>query len=138
MKKNLAILFLMTILLTACAGANPLGGTTWELVSYGDVGTPILALPDGAAIISFDTEGTLSGNVGCNQFSGTYSVSGEKLKTGPIMATAMACMDAARMNQESAVLMLLNGNLSFESDGDTLTIFSEDGKSALHLMRAEK
>jgi len=35
------------------------------------------------------------------------------------------------------VLMLLNGELAFESDGNMLIIFSEDGKSALHLLLIE-
>ena len=133
MKKNLAFLFLMTILLTACAGANPLADTTWELVSYGSIDSPTPALP---ARISFDAEERVSGSLGCNSFSGSYRVSGDKLEFDSLMTTLMGC-EAQRMNQETAVMMLLSGTLSFEIDSDTLTIFSEDGNSALHLIRAE-
>jgi len=133
MKKNLIILFLMTTLLTACAGTNPLGNTTWELVSYGAIDSQTPALP---ARISFDAGGRVSGNLGCNSFSGSYKISGGKLEFDSWMATLMGC-ESPRMEQETAVLMLLNGELVFESDGNTLAIFSEDGNSALYLLRTE-
>ena len=137
MKKNLAFLFLMTIILTACTGANSeksLSDTTWELRSYGAIDSPIPALPDVATTISFNADGNLKGNVGCNNFSGSYEVSGNKLITGPLMSTMMFCENT--MEQETAVLMLLNGTLTFENDDDTLTIFSEDGNSAVILTQA--
>ena len=136
MKKKFAFLFLMTILLSGCAGDNPLGDTSWELVSYGPADNPTPAEPDIFATISFSADGNLKGNVGCNGFSGPYEVSGNELSTGPLMATLMGC-ESARMEQESAVLRLLNGRLSFESDGERLTITSEDGHSGLDLIRTE-
>jgi heat shock protein HslJ len=139
MKKNFTILFLMTILLSACAGASPtvsLNETSWELISYGDIDNPMPALKDIATTITFGAEGNLHGDVGCNNFSGSYEISGNKIITGPMMSTMMAC-EAPQMDQESAVLMLLSGTLAFEADGDMLTLFSEDGNSTVHLMRAE-
>ena len=134
MKKNVAFLILIATLLTACAGTITLNGTTWELVSYGPVDNPTMALPDVDATISFDDDDNLKGNVGCNGFFGEYEVSGNTISTGPLASTMMAC-ETPQMDQEYAVLMLLNGTLDFESDGATLTIFSEDGTSALHLTR---
>ena len=136
MKKKFAFLFLMTILLSGCAGANPLSDTSWELIAYGPVNNPIPAEPGIFATISFSADSNLKGNVGCNSFSGPYQVSGNDLTTGPLMATLMAC-ESARMEQESAVLMLLNGRLAFESDGESLTITSEDGNSELYLLSTE-
>jgi len=137
MKKNLAFLFLMTIFLAACAGTNSasLKDTSWELVSYGAIENPILALPDVEAVIAFGADGNLTGNAGCNHFFGSYKVSKDQLTVGPVGSTEMYCENA--MDQEMAVLMLLNGTLTFESDGNTLTIFSEDGTSALHLAHVE-
>ena len=135
MKKNLIILFLTTILLTACAGTNSLSDTTWKLISYGAIDSQTPALPDIAARISFGGDGEVSGNVGCNDFGGGAKISGDKIVVGPLMATEMYCERG--MEQETAVLMLLYGELPFESDGDTLTIFSEDGNSALHFLRTE-
>jgi heat shock protein HslJ len=135
MKKNLTILFLMTILLAACAGTNPLSDTTWELVSYGAIDNQIPALPDVDATISFDADGEVSGNVGCNDFGGSAKIDGDKIVAGPLMATEMYCERG--MEQEMAVLMLLYGDLAFEIDGDTLTIFSEDGSMALYFLRTK-
>ena len=137
MKKNLAFLFLIATLLTACAGTNPLKDTEWELISYGPMDAPISALPGIAATISFGADGNLNGNVGCNGFFGEYEVSGNTFTTGPLAATMMAC-EPPLMDQEYGVLMLLNGTLEFESDGATLTISSEDGGSELHLVRTGK
>ena len=135
MKKNLIILFLMTILLTACVGANPLTDTTWTLTSYGAINIQTPALPDVDARISFGADGEISGNVGCNGFGGAAKIDGDKIIAGPLMATEMYCERG--MEQEMAVLMLLTGELAFESDGNMLIIFSEDGKSALHLLLIE-
>ena len=73
--------------------------------------------------------------MGCNGFGGAAKIDGDKIIAGPLMATEMYCERG--MEQEMAVLMLLNGELAFESDGNMLIIFSEDGKSALHLLLIE-
>lgn len=136
MNKNIAFLFLIATLLSACAGTSPtisLSDTTWNLISYGPNDNPILALEDVDATISFSDDGEIGGNVGCNGFGGSAKIAGNKIFVGPLMSTQMYC--EATMDQEYAVLMLLNGELVFESDGNSLTIFSEDGTSALHLER---
>ena len=137
MKKNLVFLFLMSIFLAACAGTNSasLKDTSWALVSYGAIDNPTPALPDVETTITFNSDGNLNGNVGCNSFFGGYKLSGDALEVGPVGATEMYCENT--MDQEMAVLMFLNGTLPFERDGNTLTIFSEDGRSALHLMHLE-
>ncbi|MCP4141409.1 MAG: META domain-containing protein [Chloroflexi bacterium] len=134
MKKNIAFLFLITIVLTACAGANPspsLSDTTWELVSYGERENPTPALPNIDTTISFNADGNLNGNMGCNSFFGAFKISEDKIEIGPVGSTEMYCEDT--MDQEMAVLSLLNGTLTFENDGNTLTIFSEDGSLTLNL-----
>ncbi|MBT3337484.1 MAG: META domain-containing protein [Anaerolineae bacterium] len=140
MKKNVAFLLLIITLLSACAGINPgvsLNDTTWELASYGPVDAPTPALDDVNTHFAFSADGVLKGNAGCNSFSGGYEISGNKLTTGPLMATLMGC-ESPRADQETAVFMLLNGTLTFESDGDILTIFSEDGSSVLNFTKADK
>lgn len=136
MKKKLAFLLLSMILLAACAGTNPLSDTSWALVSYGSVDNPTLAQPDILAYISFSADGNLKGDVGCNGFSGSYEVSGDKLTIGPIMSTLMGC-ESPRMEQETGVLTLLNGTLVFEINGGDLTIFSDDGISVMHFIHSD-
>ncbi len=54
----------------------------------------------------FDTRGKLSGNGGCNNYNGPYTVDGEKIKIGPLASTKMTCEQAV-MDQESAYLAAL-------------------------------
>lgn len=131
MKKILLSVCLL-LLLASCSGTDPaLTGRAWQLVSYGPLDAPVPALPGVDASATFGDDGTVSGNMGCNSFSGDYKVSGSRLKFGQMMSTLMACMENERMDQESAVLGALNGNLEYKIDGDILTIWYNGGKSAL-------
>jgi heat shock protein HslJ/uncharacterized membrane protein len=66
--------------------------------------------------------GRLSGQAGCNQFSGSYTEANNMLTSGAIMATRMACL-GPRMTHERRVLQLLRGpvRLSYQ-DGRTLVL----------------
>lgn len=135
MKKTFLIFFVLTSLLTACAGTSALDNTTWELVAYGTVDAPMPALPDVETTITFDGNGNLNGNVGCNSFFGTYKVSGDILELGPIGATEMYCEDT--WEQEMGIFQILSGKLSFEEDGDMLMLISEDGTQIVRLKRVQ-
>jgi len=58
--------------------------------------------------LSFDGAGRLSGQAGCNRFSGPYTQRGRTLTAGPIVATRMAC-PGERMTHETRLLQLLRG-----------------------------
>ncbi|MBV9883987.1 MAG: META domain-containing protein [Sphingomonadaceae bacterium] len=66
---------------------------------------------DGATVsgenhrLDFGEQGQLSGQAGCNRFSGTYAESGRTLRPGPVIATRMAC-PGPRMTHERRVLVL--------------------------------
>lgn len=106
----------------ATVEAPPLGGTSWEIVEY--------KLPSGSltnvwkteVTISFAEDGTVSGNSGCNDFQGTWSVSGQWdvfedgvpdpndgqiLTLGSLNSTKTACEDEAIMEQEGEILDIL-------------------------------
>jgi heat shock protein HslJ len=61
-------------------------------------------------LLSFDDQGRLSGQAGCNRLSGPYTQRGHILTPGAIAATRMAC-PAERMAQEAKVLQLLRGSV---------------------------
>ncbi len=132
----LTIFVLAGILLSACSGGTSASLTgTWKLVSYGspDNLTPAAADVDTSVILGED--GTISGNVGCNSFSGDYRVDGDKITFGPISSTLMMCADPAIGDQETAVLNTLTETVTFVIDGDTLTLTSADGSSIIVLTR---
>ncbi|WP_077145439.1 META domain-containing protein [Sphingopyxis sp. KK2] len=103
-----------------------LAGTNWSFVSIG--GVPVAA--DRPTSLAFDGA-KLSGNAGCNRFSGSYESKGGTLTAGPLMATKMACPGAG-MTQENGFFDLMRGpvSLSFPSDG-TLILTGAEGRTAI-------
>jgi heat shock protein HslJ len=139
MKKQLALPLVLGIAavlaLSACAGQRASAALTdhpWKLVSYGSLASPNLALPQGDTVISLEADGTISGNVGCNQFSGSYSVKGEKISFSQMVSTEMAC-EMPLMNQEAAAFSAFRGTRDFRLDSEHLTIYYDNGSSALVL-----
>lgn len=102
--------------------APELGGTSWNVTDY--------RLPDGSitnvwkteVTIAFADDGTVSGSAGCNDYQGTWLVSGnwdefedgvpdpndgQVLTLDGLSWTEMACEDDAIMEQETEILDLL-------------------------------
>jgi len=104
----------------------------WQLVSYGSPSAQTPAVPDVEASIEFNTEGRISGNVGCNSFGGEYTVDGNTITFGSIMSTMMACMGPVE-EQESAVLSVLQKSTTFVIDGNTMTVTSANGDASIVL-----
>ena len=75
------VVSLVVILLSACAGrsTNDLAGTRWVLAEINQ-NPPI----EGAQpTITFE-ESEVSGNTGCNLFSGSYEVDGDAIRFTPL------------------------------------------------------
>jgi heat shock protein HslJ len=134
MKRILIVLFALLVL-TACSANSPesIQGQ-WQLVSHGPASGQAGAAPDVDASIEFGADGQLSGNVGCNGFGGEYTVEGNVINFGPIISTKMFC-DGPVGEQEATTLAVLSESATFSLEGDTLTITSADGNSAIVLER---
>ncbi|HUG75050.1 MAG TPA: META domain-containing protein [Acidimicrobiia bacterium] len=98
-----------------------LRGTTWTLTTVIDGETASTTAAD--AWIRIEDNGSVTGNTGCNQFSGTYDDNG----FGPLGLTKMACLDEAVADQERLVVAVLESSPLVTVDGSTLTIASPDG-----------
>jgi heat shock protein HslJ len=107
---------------TACmAMSAELAGSEWRpnFVSTSD-------LPAGAQmIVHFDPEGRISGNGGCNQFFGSYTVSGNTIRIGPLVSTRKGC--PGLLLAETAFFATLEAAKSFAQDGDNLVLFDASG-----------
>jgi heat shock protein HslJ len=127
MKKYLILLFVLGLAISACAAEDPANALlgTWTLTSYGPAGSPVPAVEDSGAQLTFNEDGTLAGNSGCNGFGGDYTVEGKEISFGQIVSTLMACEDN-RMQQEEAVHQVLTDTATFEVDGNTLTLTNND------------
>jgi heat shock protein HslJ len=138
MKKTtfLLIATLIGTLLAACTGGASSASITgeWELVAYGSASSPTAAHSEVETTISFGEDGQFGGNVGCNGFGAEYEVNGSEITFDAIVSTMMYCEAVA--DQESAVIGALSGNpVTFQLNGDTLTLTSADGTSVVVLAR---
>jgi len=118
--------------LDGCGGRalapETLAGTGWSIVAI-----------DGETVsgenyhLQFE-QGRLSGQAGCNRFSGPFGVSGDRLSAGPLIATRMAC-EEPRMRHERAVMSVLEGSPSISyADGTTLLLTGS--RTLIRLRRA--
>jgi heat shock protein HslJ len=133
--KKAFLLVIALVILTACSSANPSITADWKLVSYGDASNPTPAIPNVDTSIKFDSNGQISGNVGCNGFGGNYKISGDTITFNSIMSTMMYCEETSA--QEQAVLTIFSDNveLPIQMNDNILTITSADGASTVNLAR---
>lgn len=101
----------MTCIVILCIGTAACGwrtnaidleGTQWVLVEM-DGASPIA----GRSITLGFEDGEVYGHLGCNSFSGAYSLRGETLEFGMLMSTLMACVEEDLMRQEGRLFELL-------------------------------
>jgi heat shock protein HslJ len=123
---TLTALTWIAILLVACGGTggDPLNGTAWELYSIGQY-SPV---PGSRITVNFE-DGQVSGNGGCNSYSGEYQVHGDRIEFGMLASTLMACADPAMMEQETIFMGALGDARSFEIVDGQLQIHGSDGET---------
>lgn len=111
---------------TASLYPRTLAGT-WALKSYTDgKGGSIPVIATAPVSAKFLQDGSLSGSSGCNQYSTTYSTSGESISISPAATTKMAC-EPDVMAQETAYLTLLQKAGKFVISGDSMTLYDSTG-----------
>jgi len=103
---------------------QPLVGPTWTLSSI-ITGQAVSSVPAGVtATITFNADGTVNIEPGCNRGGGTYTVTEEEIVFSGLETTAMGCM-ASVMGVENAVLGVLSGNaVTFAVEAGLLTIMA--------------
>lgn len=124
----LPILIFGILTLTACsssASGNTLTDSPWLLTELGGESP----MPDTQVTAEFNDEGRVGGTSGCNSYSTSYAVDGNRIEFGEeIMGTLMACPDPV-MAQERAYLEALGTAASFEIADDVMTLFDADGNA---------
>jgi heat shock protein HslJ len=68
----------------------------------------------------------LGGEPAANRFTGTFELSANELRFGPIVATRMACVDPV-MRLETAFFDALASVARYELDGELLVLLDDDG-----------
>jgi heat shock protein HslJ/uncharacterized lipoprotein YbaY len=120
--------------MAAAPPANlPLIGTKWTLSSIESSGARTELVQGTAITLDFGpgTQLSVSGDAGCNQYSGSYTTNGENITIGPLAVTQKAC-DQAVMNQESAYLQALQNASKYLVEGGVLQLMDDSGQQMLH------
>ena len=108
-------------------------GTTWRLTDL--TGQDVLA--DLPVLLSFMDSTSITGSGGCNRYFAEYTLSGNKLKLGPIGSTRMTCAEDT-VQQEDLYFEALQQAKSVQLDEDQLIIECEGYVQPLRFTRREK
>jgi heat shock protein HslJ len=107
-----------------------LENTYWKLVNLG--GQPARVAENIAEphLLLHPAKKQADGSTGCNRFSGSYELSGDSLRLGPLAATRRACLDPKMNRQESTLFEAFDATRSWKATGDTLVLSGEGGPVA--------
>lgn len=129
----------LALLLAACTGAPERAGP-----EAGGIVGPVWVVEEiaGAAVdgeapitLQLGADGRASGRGGCNGYGGSYTLAGDALHFGPLVATKMACAPAV-MDQEQRYFDTLAQVARYAvADDGALLLETEEGKE-IRLCRA--
>jgi heat shock protein HslJ len=98
-----------------------LTGTAWVLDSI-ITGDAASSVPEGVqSTLQLKPSGLAFAELGCNTGRGGYQVDGSTITFEPMATTRMACEETA-MSVEDAVLAVLQGDVGFSIDGESLVL----------------
>ena len=121
-----------SILVYAAAPANPLEGD-WNVTGYNNGKQAVTSPIAGTSLTATFTADTVSGNSGCNTYTGPYTIDGTSLKIGPLASTMMACASQAASDQEARFLTALQASTTFSQTGAVMTLRAADGATQVTL-----
>jgi heat shock protein HslJ len=115
-----------TVTLAFEAGPTTVAGS-WIVTSIGDGEGAVSSLSPGSQLTAvFATDGTVSGSSGCNEYRGTYVVSGNTIAIDALISTKRACISGGLGDQESAFIGALRSATSFTLNG-SLQLLAANG-----------
>ncbi len=104
-----------------------LEGTNWSANGINTGTGAVSSLVAGSTVTAvFAEDGTVSGNAGCNTYSGTYEASGTTLTIGTLATTAKAC-EPDVSDQEANYLAALGRVTTYTIRGDQLELRDDEG-----------
>lgn len=125
------------VTLVFLAQSQQLEGTSWIISGYNDGAEAVVnVMSDSVSEVSFGEDGLISGTGGCNRLTGEFTASEGQLEVGTLGMTQMACPEPAGvMEQEMAVVKALESATAYLVEGDSLTLSTDDGATAMLLTR---
>lgn len=115
------------------AAVSAIDATSWKILAYRS-GADLLSIEprEEPPQLSF-AEGRVSGNVGCNSFSGGYSLAEDRLTIDPRMAMTMMACEESLMALEQAITTHLAAVTGYRQAGPTLELLASDGTTLILL-----
>lgn len=142
MPRVLPTLTLLSLLMTLVATVTAVQATTshqalervdWALLAYRS-GDALIELEDPRGPARLRLEGgRVTGSAGCNRLMGTYTLTGDRLRFEPSMASTMMACPEPLMSQEQAVHAALAEVASQRISGDVLELLDGEGGLLLRL-----
>ena len=121
---------------SSAAAGSGLEGPLWRLTAYlGPDGTNVPVPATISASATF-ADGTVSGNAGCNDYTGSYMVAGDTLTIGPLAATKKACGPAETV-VETAFMTVMGRVATYAVSGGSLELKTADGKVGMTFAATE-
>jgi heat shock protein HslJ len=101
---------------------QPLAGPTWVLNSIIQ-GDAVSSVPAGvSATMTFNGDGTVDIQYGCNSGGGRYAVDGDAISFSELIQTEMACGGAAGQVEAEMIAVLTAESLTYTVDASSLAI----------------
>lgn len=124
-----ALLSILTAAATLLAGVpgavQSLEDTEWTLLQIGGETVPGDA-PQGAPTLNLDPENMqAAGTGGCNRYTGSYTLDGERIRFSAVAATRMMCPEG--MDIEDAFFYLLDEARTYAAVESHLELYGADG-----------
>ncbi len=116
--------------------ASSLADTKWTLASFSQVGGELPVVNGSTITLEFNAQGQAVGSGGCNAYTAHDEVQGNMLSFSEITHTLMACQQEGIGQQEKRYFQALETTSRFESSGDRLMIWYDDGRGVLNLVRS--
>jgi heat shock protein HslJ len=118
----------------ASTGTQALRGD-WKVTALYTGNAISSPVPGSSLDLAFTTK-QVSGDSGCNTYSGPFEVSGtDAITIGPLASTLRACVDQAVGTQEQQYLAALGLAETYQVTGNRLTLFREGGTIAVTATR---
>ena len=113
-----------TVSQTPAAGPGFLGDWVLTMMTIQD--GSVLQKPTTEILLTFNADGTLTGYGGCNNYFGSYTLTGTTTKSGngialsPLTSTKKYCETSGQ--QEATYLAILQGTIAYSVNIDQLTL----------------
>jgi heat shock protein HslJ len=122
-----------TLVRYAVVQPTALEGTEWDALAYNNGKGALQGLVASSAITAtFGADGSLAGNATVNQYSTTYTTSGDTMSIDAQIVSTQMAGPADLMQQETAYLAALPKTATYTIEGDELWLRDSSGAALAH------